>query len=216
MPRADHPLSAVLDAAARGRFPPADGAVEVLGPLPGPADAVIGFTAHCYVACDVAPAEVAARVAPGDLSVPMSAAFLGWLGGRIRSRPLTVDALLCTAGTGDGPPDWLRRDTSLDHPRVERASRYRDDMQIWIAEDGVAVLVLGRGVCGRWELGFEVVPDARGAGLGRALARAAAALLPAGTPLWAQVAPGNAASLRAVTAAGFRPVGAEVLFPRTG
>jgi RimJ/RimL family protein N-acetyltransferase len=32
----------------------------------------------------------------------------------------------------------------------------------------------------------------------------------------AQVAPGNAASLRAVEAAGFRPIGAEVLFHRDG
>ena len=32
--------------------------------------------------------------------------------------------------------------------------------------------------------------------------------------LFAQVAPGNAASLRAVAAAGFRPLGAEVLFHR--
>jgi hypothetical protein len=51
--------------------------------------------------------------------------------------------------------------------------------------------------------------------LGRKVARAAAALVPAGEPLWAQVAPGNAASLRAVGAAGFVPVGAEVLFPRS-
>jgi RimJ/RimL family protein N-acetyltransferase len=31
-------------------------------------------------------------------------------------------------------------------------------------------------------------------------------------PLWAQVAPANVASLRAFLAAGYRPVGAEVLF----
>jgi len=35
-----------------------------------------------------------------------------------------------------------------------------------------------------------------------------------GEPLFAQVAPGNAASLRAFLAAGFVPIGAEVLFPR--
>jgi RimJ/RimL family protein N-acetyltransferase len=47
------------------------------------------------------------------------------------------------------------------------------------------------------------------------VARAAAGLVPAGEPLWAQVAPGNAASLRALAAAGFVPVAAEVLFPRS-
>ena len=49
--------------------------------------------------------------------------------------------------------------------------------------------------------------------LGTALAAAAPGLLPDGGPLWAQVAPANTASLRAFLAAGYRPVGAEVLFP---
>jgi len=34
--------------------------------------------------------------------------------------------------------------------------------------------------------------------------------VPGGEPLWAQVAPANAASVRAFLAAGFTPVGAEV------
>ena len=41
-------------------------------------------------------------------------------------------------------------------------------------------------------------------------------LVPAREVLFAQVAPGNAASLRVVEAAGFRPIGAEVLFRRDG
>jgi hypothetical protein len=32
--------------------------------------------------------------------------------------------------------------------------------------------------------------------------------------IWARVAPANAASVRAILAAGYRPIGAEVLFPR--
>ncbi|NGN62857.1 GNAT family N-acetyltransferase, partial [Streptomyces sp. A7024] len=51
----------------------------------------------------------------------------------------------------------------------------------------------------------------QGAGLGRRLAAAARRLVPDGAPLWAQIAPGNAASVRAFLAAGFRPVGAEAL-----
>jgi hypothetical protein len=43
---------------------------------------------------------------------------------------------------------------------------------------------------------------------------AARHLTPSGEPLFAQVAPGNVASLGVVAAAGFRPVGAEVLFHR--
>jgi hypothetical protein len=43
------------------------------------------------------------------------------------------------------------------------------------------------------------------------LAAAARALAPERRPIWAQVAPGNAASVRAFLAAGYRPVGAEAL-----
>jgi L-amino acid N-acyltransferase YncA len=57
----------------------------------------------------------------------------------------------------------------------------------------------------------EVDTARRGAGLGRTLAAAARHLVPDGAPLWAQVAPGNAASMRAFLAAGFEPVGAEAL-----
>ena len=53
----------------------------------------------------------------------------------------------------------------------------------------------------------------RGTGLGTDLASAARDSLPEGTPLFAQVAPGNSACLRAFLGAGFAPIGAEVLFP---
>ena len=43
------------------------------------------------------------------------------------------------------------------------------------------------------------------------MAEAAAHLAPDGAPMWAQIAPGNAASLRAFLAAGYRPVGQEAL-----
>jgi len=59
-------------------------------------------------------------------------------------------------------------------------------------------------------MSLEVEPAARGRGLGTALAAAAPAL--GKGPLWVQVAPANTASLRAFLAAGYRPVGAEVLF----
>ncbi|MYS16437.1 GNAT family N-acetyltransferase, partial [Streptomyces sp. SID4982] len=75
-------------------------------------------------------------------------------------------------------------------------------------------LVLGRGLGGRVEVAVEVGEEARHRGLGRALATAARHL--AGEPVWAQVAPGNARSVRAFLAAGYRPVGAEVLLSATG
>jgi hypothetical protein len=73
------------------------------------------------------------------------------------------------------------------------------------------MLVLGRGLGGRWEAAVEVEPGSRNAGLGRALAAAARHVVPEERPVWAQIAPGNASSLRAFLAAGYQPVGAEVL-----
>jgi L-amino acid N-acyltransferase YncA len=87
--------------------------------------------------------------------------------------------------------------------------RYRDDVRAWRTEGGV--VLVGRGVAARWEVAIEVDPGYRGHGLGRALASAARHLAPAGRPVWAQIAPANAASVRAFLAAGFRPVGAEAL-----
>jgi GNAT superfamily N-acetyltransferase len=213
---ANHPLSAVLEDAAQGRYPEPDGVVDVLPPLPGAADAMIGFTGHFVLAAGIAAAEVAARVPNGDLSVPMSSAFLTWVGAQIGSRPGTFDALLCASGRGAGEPDWLVRETDATHPRIARARRYRHHVDVWRTHDRAGVLIVGRGVCDRWEIAFEVAPEARGCGLGRRLVEAARSLAPKATTLWAQVAPGNAASLRAVIAGGFRPVGAEVLFPRAG
>ncbi len=209
-----HPLRVLLDDAAAGRFPPADGVVEVVPSPGGPADAIVGFTGHFVVAADVDPDEFAAHVPAGDLARPMSPATLLWLGERLGSTATTYDALLCGTGTGAGPPSWLHESDRHDHARVEEAARYRRDMRVFFTDEDTAVLVLGRGLCGRWDFGFEVEPGAQGRGLGRRVVRAALGLVPAGEPLWAQVVPGNAASFRAVLAAGFVPIAAEVLFPR--
>jgi hypothetical protein len=209
-----HPLRVMLDAAARGEYPPADGRFDVFPPPDGLADVMLGFTAHFVLAASIEPAEIASRFPEDDLSVPMSAAFLVWIAAQLGSRPTTFDALLCATGVGGGPPPWLHEVDRLDHPRVARAARYRSDMHTYATDDDFGVLIVGRGICGRWEIGYEVAPDARDKGLGRRIVTAARGLVPAGEPVWAQVAPGNAASLRSTIAGGFVPVAAEVLFPR--
>jgi len=194
-------------------FPPADGIVEVV-PSPGPpCDAIVGFTGHFVVAGDIEESAVAARMPPGDFSVPFSPGSLQWLASQLGLEAATYDALLVTIADGEGAPPWLHPADDLAHPRVERASRFRMIEGVWTVDDDAGLLIVGRGLCGRWEVGYEVAPDRRGAGLGRRLVGAARGLVPAGQPLWAQVAPGNAASLRSTLAAGFVPVASEVLFP---
>ena len=149
-----------------------------------------------------------------DLSMPLSAKFLGALEERLRLTAGNIDAVLLAPPAPGEPPVDLSLIVDSDHPRVVRARRYRADVRVWTC--GPGVLVLGRGVGGRWEAAVEVEPGARGAGLGRALASAARHLVPEDRPVWAQIAPGNASSLRAFLAAGYDPVGAEVLLMPPG
>jgi GNAT superfamily N-acetyltransferase len=184
--------------------------------VPAPSGAralVVGGSAWHVVAADVDPEWVAAQVAHDPLAAPLGARFLTALGDRIGCEPGVVDALLVAPAAGAQPGLPLRElpTDATAHPRVRRALAHRRDVRAWTTPDGGGLLAVGRGVAGRWEVSVEVDPGARLRGLGTALVAAAPALVP-GEPLWAQVAPANTASLRAFLAAGYRPVGAEVLF----
>jgi hypothetical protein len=203
------PLAALLDDVASGRYPPADGSVTVL-PQPSARDAgIIGFTGHAVIFANVDPGWVKAHLPGDDLAAPLSPSFLTALSGQTARRIGSVD-MLCVARPLPGPPA-IRLDaaTAAGHPRVTRARRYRDDVRAWQADGGV--VLLGQGVAGRWEVAVEVSPGRRNAGLGRSLATAARHLVPDDVPLWAQIAPANAASVRAFLAAGFTAVAAEAL-----
>lgn len=220
--RAHRRLVAILGDAAAGRFPPPDGTARVLA-QPTDRDAgVISFTGCSVIFADTDPDWVAAQLPADDLSEPLSARFLGALGHRLGRRSHSVDMLTCATAISGSPAAGSRlseltvRSAARDHPRVARALDYRDDVRAWQTPNGDAVLVIGRGVAGRWEIAIEVEPAHRGRGLGASLAQAARHLVPVGAVLWAQIAPANAASVRAFLAAGFRPVGAEALFsPRS-
>jgi GNAT superfamily N-acetyltransferase len=201
------PLAAILRDAAAGLFPPADGGVTILPP-PAPRDAgVIGFTGHAVIFIDADPAWVTAQLPPSDLSGPLSPAFLQSLCTRTLRQAHSID-MLCITTPLPGPPEIaLTPESAVAHPRIARAMRYRDDVRAWRADGGL--VLVGRGVASRWETAIEVDPGYRGRGLGRALAAAARHLVPDGSPIWAQIAPANAASARAFLAAGFQPVGAE-------
>jgi GNAT superfamily N-acetyltransferase len=214
--QAEHPLSALLQAAARGRFPAPDGTVEILPPLDGKVDAVVVFTAHSALAVDLPGADIREHLDPDDFGASMSATFLAWLSDRLGAPPGVLDNVLVAPARAatDGDIRLVSRDDLADHPRVARSTRYRSDLHVFTDDSGAGVLLIGRGLAGRWEMAFEVDGDARGRGLGRALAAAAPTLIPEDEYLFAQASPGNAASVRAVLAAGYTPIGSEVLFAR--
>jgi GNAT superfamily N-acetyltransferase len=205
-------LAGLLGRLAAGETPPADaGVTTVPAPLGAPA-LVVGGTAWHVVAADVDPVWVADRVAADPVAAPLGARFLGALADEVGAEPGVLDAVLLAPPAPVAPGLPLVEQTPGEHPRVARALAHRTGVRVWTTPDRSALLTLGRGVCGRWEVSLEVDPAARGRGLGTALAAAAPALVPAGAALWAQVAPANTASLGAFLAAGYRPVCAEVLF----
>ncbi|MER5719817.1 GNAT family N-acetyltransferase [Streptomyces sp. NPDC002132] len=215
-------LRDILDAAARGVFPPPDGGTTVV-PQHSTRDAgVLCFTAHSVVFTDEDPRWVRETLAALDcdaLAATMNPLFLAAFMERTGRACDTVDALLVGPPLPGEPALALKEIEDASHPRVRYARRRRDDVRVWSADGGM--LAMGRGVGGRLEVSVEVnrvdtadavdtaKADARRRGLGRALVTAARQI--AGEPLWAQIAPGNARSMRAFQAAGYVPVGSEAL-----
>jgi len=203
-------LRDILDAVARDDLPPADGRMTVVPQMSERDAGVLAFTAHAVVFIDEDPQwvhDTLAAVPCDALAAPMNPRFLMALLERTGRRAETIDAMLVGTPLAGQPPLPLREITDGDHPRIVYARGRRDDVRAWTAEGGV--LVLGSGVGGRLEVSVEIDEDVRHRGLGRALVAAARHLTD--EPLWAQVAPGNARSMRAFLAAGYRPVGAEAV-----
>ena len=140
----------------------------------------------------------------------MSPRFLVALGSKIARRGDGVDVLLAAAGL-EGNAQLVEVQHEA-HPRVVRANAHRQDVRVFEDHGGAAVLIAGRGLALRTEVAVEVQDTARGRGLARDVLVEARRLVGPDQALFAQTAPGNAASLRAFMSAGFRPIGSEVLF----
>ncbi|HYJ74858.1 MAG TPA: hypothetical protein VEV65_04620 [Kineosporiaceae bacterium] len=200
-----NPLGTALLAAADGVFPAVDGLVEVVPPYLDGVEAVVSFTGHSVVATTLPLDSLVAAGADGfagATSLPVLSLLAGAAG-----TVDVLDALLVARGTGGG--GLPERPDLSDHERVRYARAWRADVRVFGDDHGL--VTLSRGLGGVRELSFEVSQDRRGRGHGRALLRQARALVPAGEPLFAAVAPGNAASLRALLAAGFTPIGSVLL-----
>jgi hypothetical protein len=202
-----HPLLGYLLDAAEGRFPPADGAVTVLPALPGGLECSVAFTGHAVVATALAAGEVHTRH-PDGFGGSLAPDFLRWLAGPTGWIGV-IDATLTRGGVG-GPPRLDPFDDAGDHPRVRHAVELRTRVRVFGDDRGLVTVAVG--LAGRTELSVELHrPNDGGRGRGRSLIADALTLVPEGEPVFAAVSPGNARSLRAFLAAGFTPIGAEVL-----
>lgn len=201
-----HPLLATLHDAANGVFPDVDGVVEVLPTDEPGTGAIVEFTGHTIVLTERRPDdEVVAGVdAFAGATQPRFVVGVAGEGASIGSHDLVL--VRRGGSTSDRLPMTDQHDA---HPRVRRARHHRHDVEVLGDERGL--VTIGSGLAGRTELSVEVVGE-HGAGAGRAMICAALATVSPETRVFAQVAPGNAASVRAFLACGFVPIGSEILF----
>ena len=203
-------LADLLRGVADGTPPPTDSDLTVVPPPDERSVGVLAFPGQHIIVADVSTEWVRSWLPADDLSAPFSPQFLTLLGAVTGRAIGNIDTVAVARAHGRRRGLELAEITDSDHPRVARAKQFRADVRAWTCPGGM--LVVGRGVAGRWEVAVEVDAALRGFGLGRGLFGAALGLLPEGEFVWAQVAPGNAASLRALLASGYRPIGGEVLF----
>jgi len=214
----DHPLAALISAAADGRFPDRDGGWRRVPPWRPGLEAIVSFTGHAVFA--LAP-DIPDRVLVslgadgfGGAHDPRLIAALAGPGDWIDC----LDMLMAGRGTGRAgvPPRLADRPDLATHPRARFAARIRDQAQPLGYPDRQrsALAVIGRGIAGLTELSFELEPSRRAEGHGAQLVSDALTAVPEGQLAVAAVAPGNAASVRALLSAGFVPLGSLQLFRR--
>jgi hypothetical protein len=189
--------------------------------------AVVSFTSHAYVLTDLAPADLEGLELDGYGAASEANALVRLAAGRQIG---SLDVVLVTTGRGGGVsrggaagvsdqgPWALDRSHHVGladrqdlehHPRVERARHHRRDVRVLGDERGF--VTIGSGLVGRTELSVELLDTEHNRGAGRDLIKRGLEAIHADMLVFAQVAPGNAASLRAFLAAGFVPIGSEVL-----
>jgi hypothetical protein len=216
----DHPLAELIASAATGQFPDPDGGWRRVPPWRPGLEAIVSFTGHavCAVEPDIPDRLLVSLGADGvgGAHDPRLIAALAGPGGWIDS----LDILMAHRGTGrvGVPPRLVNRPDLATHPRAMFAARIRDELALMGYPDPRrrALAVAGQGIAGFTELSFELEPWCRGEGRGAELVSDALTVVPSGQLVVAAVAPGNAASVRALLSAGFVPLGSLQLFRRAG
>jgi hypothetical protein len=181
-------------------------------PLDGGLEAVVSFTGHAFVASRLSADDLTDLQPDGFGRVLNPEILLRMAGGSGEVGVGVVDVTLVARGVGGGT---LGHRADLDaHPRVQHARSIRHEVDVFSDETGL--VTIGRGLAGRTEMSIELFDSSSSQGAGRRLIEAALGLVPAGEPVFAGVSPGNARSLRAFLAAGFTPIGSEVIVRPAG
>ena len=203
-----HPLLPVLEGAAAGHHPPVDGAVTFLPELADGNRAIVALTGHAFI-CTADPEAL------GDLSLDGFGAALH-PGAVLRIADGGIvgvnDVILVAPGRGGGT-DLAETGAWDDHHRVRHARRLRSDVTVLGGTSGFVTIAAG--LAGRRELSIEVADPGAEPGLGRRLLDQARRAVDPGAWLFAAVSPGNARSLRSFLAAGFTPIGSELIIDRS-
>jgi hypothetical protein len=212
---AEHPLGGLIAEIAGGRFPVADGSWRRVPPWRPGLEAIVAFTGCAVFAVepDITDSMLGGLGADGfgGANHPRLISALagpdGWIG--------SLDLLMTARGTGGSR--LVDRPDLAAHPRAALAARIRDSPRIMGYPDPERsdIAIIGTGVGGLTEVSYELEPVRRGIRGGAALASAALSAIPAGEVAVAAVAPGNAASVRALLTAGFCPAGSIQLFIRS-
>lgn len=204
-----HPLLDVMLNAARGNFPPVDGAVTFLPDLPNGNRAIVALTGHAFIAADLDAGDFDGIELDGFGAALAPAAVLRVAGhGEIGVHDVTLVA----PGTGRGITSPITTGWD-DHPRVLYARQLRTN--VVVHGDDRGIVTLSEGLAGRTEMSIELAETVDSTGLGRRLILDAVAGVPVDGYLFAAVSPGNARSLRSFLAAGFVPIGSEVIIDRS-
>lgn len=203
----DHRLYQLLTDAAAGSFPPVDGQFEVMAPDDNRTHAIVEFTGHAVILghTEAARLDELGVDGFGGASHPTVQLHLAGDGGFIGCHDVV---LACPARRDPSVPPLEPRADLDDHPRVLRSRQHRRNVAV--LGDDTGVVTVGEGLVGRTEISIELTGTGA-PGSGRRLLRRGIAALEPGTLVFAQVTPGNAASLRAFLACGFVPICSEIL-----
>jgi len=84
--------------------------------------------------------EVLERIDPSDLGAALNPTFVTWLGRCLEAAPGSLDVVLAAPGLADPPDGLLRASLPVEHARVSRAERYREQLAVYTAVNGEAVV----------------------------------------------------------------------------